>query len=106
MRLALQLGKSLEEVHAMSLDELEYWIAFSDLEPFGDEWRQTATIARMGILPWLQEGQEAPSIEDFMPMTRDDEPLNGGEEDRLKLLSMFTSNGISIAGAFSEPPTK
>lgn len=41
-RLALSLGKSIREIERFDALEIAEWMAFSQLEPFGDEWRQSA----------------------------------------------------------------
>lgn len=47
MRLALKLGRAdVDKMLAeLSPQQLIEWKAYEKLEPFGDEWRQTSTIA-------------------------------------------------------------
>ena len=68
-RLALALGMTVAELgNRMSYSELMEWIAFYNLEPFGDEWRmagmQCATIANYAP---FRKGRGR-KIEEFMPL--------------------------------------
>ena len=51
------------------IDSAEFaeWQAFALLEPFGDEWRQAATIAHVTAAVWA--GKKSPKVEAFMPAT-------------------------------------
>ena len=51
----------------MSAAELAEWFVFDrSVEPFGDEWRQTATLAAMMC---RQNGVRC-KVEDFMPLVK------------------------------------
>jgi hypothetical protein len=47
------------------------WIAFFELEPYGDEWRQTATIAALALAPWSKKPIRPDDIlDDAFPQRR------------------------------------
>jgi len=62
--------------------ELREWMAFHNLEPFGDEWRQTAIIA-MWIALQATQGKQKFAIEDFMPVIK--RKVYNPEKDRQTL---------------------
>lgn len=51
----------------MTARQLEEWKAFWELEPFGDEWRQTGVLAAAVTQPYTKKPIEP---ETFMPATR------------------------------------
>ncbi len=68
-KLALALGMTVAELeNRMSYHELMEWLAFHNLEPFGDEWRQVgmqcSTIANYAP---FRKGRGR-QIEEFMPL--------------------------------------
>lgn len=56
----------------MSSHELTEWMAFYELEPFGDEWRQTASITSLmaNVNRDTKKRTQPYEIEDFMPIDR------------------------------------
>lgn len=57
-------------LESISGEQLIEWIAFYQLEPFGDEWRQTGRICANIVNPYLQKGAKAATDEDFMPLAK------------------------------------
>jgi hypothetical protein len=55
-------------------DELDRWLEFHDLEPFGDDWRQTALLAYISA---AKGGAKNLELEDFMPIKK--EPQSDAE---------------------------
>lgn len=72
MRLALQMGKTLEELFATIGDwEFPLWLAYYQLEPFGNEWLQTASLeSQQYNLHARKPGDPAKYPVDFMPVQR------------------------------------
>jgi len=67
-RLALALGKTVAELErTLTIHELAEWIAYWSIEPFGDEYRQTAQICNVIA---LVNGNKRSRTEDFMPSAR------------------------------------
>lgn len=73
MRLAGHLGwPSIREGLAKnSSRDIEEWFAFGRIEPYGDEWRQSASIASLIA---AAHGAKNVKIEDFMPIRRQQDP--------------------------------
>lgn len=47
---------------------LDFWMAFDQLQPIGDEWFQTALIAQQSSFgAFAQAGVAIPEVENFMP---------------------------------------
>ena len=46
-------------------------MAYYELEPFGEEWKQTATIARATRSPYAKSGEK---LESFYPFRQREEP--------------------------------
>jgi hypothetical protein len=47
---------------------LDQWLAFDLVEPMGERWMQTATLAQSIELPlFAQAGKDAPEVESYMP---------------------------------------
>lgn len=66
-RLALNMGKSLREVGALSASELVYWMAYQRIEPFGDlvrDWHVAQTPHLLATLH-ARRGQR-PKFSDFL----------------------------------------
>jgi len=66
-RLAGHLGKTVAQLFEElgSIDELYYWLAFYNIEPYGDEWRQTAMQCQATVAPHTKKKTKA---EDWMPI--------------------------------------
>lgn len=64
----LCLALKIEHPNRMTLTDEEFWdwIAFWELEPFGEEWRQTAILASIGASNGWFNGKH--SWEKFMPV--------------------------------------
>ena len=60
-------------LEAMDSNEISEWMAFHNLEPFGDEWRQTALLAMWEALHATQ-GKQKFKIEEFMPVVKRYDP--------------------------------
>jgi len=62
-------GRTVEELfEVMSADELFYWMAFSSLEPFGDEradWRNAMALAQQANMN-RKKGKSAYKIDKFL----------------------------------------
>ena len=56
------------------MQEIEEYRAFNMIEPFGDEWRQTALLARM-----LCFNKDA-KIDDFMPIPKGEDKEQSADE--------------------------
>ena len=69
----------------LSSREISEWMAFYELEPFGDEWRQTGTIAAAAVAPYAKAGVTV-KPEQFMPIRpeTEDEPI---EDDAMFLMA-------------------
>ena len=68
-RLALALGKTLRELSEIGSEELTYWMAYADLEPFGplvDDFRAGSGVA-MTYNMNRNEKSKALGASDFMP---------------------------------------
>lgn len=52
----------------MSSHEFSEWMAFYDIEPFGDEWRQSGQIVSAIANSNRKKGARPFKIEDFMPI--------------------------------------
>ena len=59
----------------MDSNELSEWMAFHNIEPFGDEWRQTALVT-MWIALQATQGKQKVKLEDFMPVVKRHDPEN------------------------------
>jgi hypothetical protein len=47
---------------------LDFWMAFDQLQPIGDEWLQTALVAQQASFgAFAQAGVDVPELESFMP---------------------------------------
>jgi hypothetical protein len=69
-RLALQWGILDPIGWAESLPDgaLTQWLAWEQIEPIGEQWKQTAGIIHAINVPlYARTGQELPTDEDFMP---------------------------------------
>lgn len=51
----------------MSWAEFKEWVAFYELEPFGQEWEQTARTC--AVVNWSQGGKA--KVEQFLPVAQD-----------------------------------
>ncbi len=65
-------------------DVIDEWIAFYMVEQFGDEWRQTATIAAeinfanaVNVASRVGEMPEIRTVDSFMPVPTDGEAMIG-----------------------------
>ena len=71
-------------------------MAFSHLEPFGDEWRQAATIA----YPSYVALDNSLNLESLMPLSRHVEPIEDDEQDVeaeiARTNKMFARKGIKL----------
>lgn len=66
MRLALARGVSLKQLlRDTDSAELSEWIAYYKLEPFGQEWLQTASIMAATLAP---HRKTPPNPVDFLPV--------------------------------------
>ena len=55
-------------LHSLPGGALDFWMAFDQLQPIGDEWFQTALIAQQSSFgAFAQAGVDVPEIESFMP---------------------------------------
>lgn len=68
MRLALQVGRPdfLRMAEEMTVEELAYWQAFYELEPFGDSWRRSGRMTTILANCWGAK-LAADTEERFMP---------------------------------------
>jgi hypothetical protein len=69
-KLALRWGILDVEAWLSSLPQgaLDFWMAFDQVNPIGDEWFQTALIAQNASLQtYAQAGVDVPEVDDFMP---------------------------------------
>lgn len=57
-------------MRSISYEQLCEWIAFHNLEPIGDEWRQTGMICATMANVWAGKQGKMLSPEDFMPIAR------------------------------------
>jgi hypothetical protein len=69
-KLALHWGILDVEAWLSSLPAgaLDFWMAFDQLQPIGDDWFQTALIAQQASFgTFAQAGVDIPEIDSFMP---------------------------------------
>lgn len=69
-KLALRWGILDVEAWLQSLPggALDFWMAFDQLQPIGDEWFQTALVAQQASFgAFAQAGVDIPEVESFMP---------------------------------------
>lgn len=94
MRLCLSLG--IEHPDYLPLDARQFldWLEFSQIEPFGDDWRQTALLAHISA---AKGGVKDGAIEDYMPIVR---PRKTDAEIQMKLHGFFLN--LQAAGANSD----
>lgn len=90
----LKGGRTVAELQAvMSADEFLDWRAFYRLEPFGDEWRQTARIARSSApQSWKKTDGTQWTEDDFMPAGCGSLPVTDPVDEevmRMKLCKVF-----------------
>ena len=70
-RLALAFGIAdpLRWVRSIPAGQLNQWVAWDRVEPMGEAWLQTATLAQAAHLDlFVRAGRDCPEIEDFMPV--------------------------------------
>jgi hypothetical protein len=87
-RLALALGRTVEELgRELSSAEFTEWLAFYELEPFGQTWHQTATAAAVthnaGVLAATAGGADLgedalAEVDDYLPVAPDECEQEGG----------------------------
>jgi hypothetical protein len=94
----MALGRTVEELDAsMTTDEFYQWIAYSTLEPWGEDradWRSAHTNALLSSL--LGSGKKQIKITDYLlkfekPKAKTNTGLTTNERNRLALQSMFPS---------------
>lgn len=75
---------------------LAQWVAWDRVEPMGEQWLQTATIAQYSSLDvFVRGGRDCPEVEDFMPARYARKKVS------LKSILMDTAEASkSIAGQF------
>jgi hypothetical protein len=77
---------------------LSQWIAFDRIEPFGDEWEQTARLHSAIVLqPFAQAGLELPDWEDFMPLRYQKQPKQPVVVERDPEVAKKTMGGMMAA---------
>lgn len=84
-RLALALGKTLRELREIGSEELTYWMAYADLEPFGplvDDFRAGSGVA-MTYNMNRNEKSNALGASDFMPALKRE--MDRGREPEIDL---------------------
>jgi hypothetical protein len=95
----MALGRTVEELDAsMTTDEFYQWIAYSTLEPWGEDradWRSAHTNALLSSL--LGSGKKAIKITDYLlkfekPKAKPDAGLSVNERNKLALQRMFPTN--------------
>lgn len=68
LALASHLKKTLDEIDAMSGEELGYWMAYARFfQPLDNPWLQTGLIASAALAPYSKRGH-APKPADFVPI--------------------------------------
>jgi len=85
------LGKSIKEIERMDNRELLEWMAFYNIEPFGEE-RMDLRFALMTahlISPYLKKGHKI-KLKDFM---LDFEPKKAMTAEEIKAVLMGVANG-------------
>lgn len=67
-RLAMALGMTVRELlERMDSLEIAEWLAFWELEPFGNSWEQTATVCETVA---ISNGAKGVSKDTFLPVKR------------------------------------
>jgi hypothetical protein len=93
----LKVNEVLQELSSREISE---WMAFWENEPFGDEWRQAATVAAASSMAWAKPGAKI-SPEQFMPShPPDDEPI---EDDAAFLMAW---QGVATMQTNAKPKAK
>lgn len=81
----------------MSARQFEEWIAYFDLEPFGDDWLRTATLASL-VANSNRDTEKRPepfTPEEFLPIQRQpeapesEEDLDAGWKRNKEILTML-----------------
>jgi hypothetical protein len=90
MRLAGHLGKTLEELGDMSLDEVRLWLAYDRVEPLGARRLEyaMAMLASMMSARWSKPGTPPRKLEDFVLFDATRQTRSALDE---QLVSAFTS---------------
>lgn len=84
----------------LTIDDVCEYIAFSHLEPFGDEWRQTGTIIQH-IYANNPYSKHVPKMADLIPIYETEEAIDP-DKARMEINNLFAGKGMSLNG-FNEP---
>ncbi|HEV3416655.1 MAG TPA: hypothetical protein VG056_07580 [Pirellulales bacterium] len=99
-RLCLALGCPHPDHLPLYADQFAEWREYYQLEPFGDDWRQTALLA---FISARKGGARHCTIEDFMP-TRKAERQQSDEQVSIMLHNyLLTISGAKSAQLIPQP---
>lgn len=86
----------------LTIDDVCEYIAFSHLEPFGDDWRQTGRIIQH-IYANNPYSKHVPELKELIPIYPTEEPeYIDPEIARMEIQNLFADKGMSLKG-FIDP---